>query len=379
MLADELTEHSLSVTETSPEVQTKLKELLPIAGVNNPIDTTAQINAIPNLLEDFIDITLSSNMYASAVIFLAFTGLDKDRVMDRIRALKKVRENHPDIPLITVTLNNKETKKLFVDNDLVIADDPSRAVKMLYAVTQYRNRLQTESNVRENNMYTSEKHELQSPVLTEYEGKKLISQYNLQVTNERLATSAEQAVKYANELGYPVVMKGMSPQILHKTDVGIVSLNINNDSEVREAYNGIKEKVDSVTGAIFDGVLVQEMLVEDSVEMFIGAKKDPVFGQVILVGMGGIYIEVFQDVSMRKAPITLEEAEKMVYELRGSKLLNGVRGERPYDVKALCKTIVLFSEFISNYETSIEEVDLNPIMVFEEGNGVKIVDALITT
>lgn len=378
MLADQLTECSLSVKETPQEVQGKLKKILPIAGVKNPIDTTAQINAIPNLLEDFMDTVLSSGVYNSAIVFLAFTGLDLEKIKTRINALKKVMSNYPHISLITVTLNNDKSKKMFVEHELVLSDDPTRAVNMLKALNFFREKLNQPLEHKQGQDKKENSLTIQSSVLTEYESKKLIQKYDIPVTNERLATSSEEAVAFAKEIGFPVVMKGMSPQILHKTDEGLVHLNINNENDVAQIYQRLKNKIDSIQGAQFDGVLIQEMLTGDSLEMFIGSKKDPVFGQMILVGMGGIYIEVLKDVSMRKAPVSIEEAERMVNELRGSSLLKGVRGKQPYDVEALCEAISKFSQFISRFEHSIEEIDLNPMMVFEHSKGVKAADALIT-
>lgn len=379
MLADQLSEQSLAVTETPQDVQAKLKEILPIAGVKNPIDTTAQINAIPNLLDDFMENVLASGAYDSAITFLAFTGLDLEKVKKRIESINKAASNHNDIPLITVTLTNEDSKQAFVESELVVADDPTRAVTMLKALNFYREFYNHHQfHEVENNTVQKTKLPVSSAVLTEYEGKKLMNEFGLPVTQEKLATSEKEAETFAKEIGYPVAMKGMSPQILHKTDFGLVRLNVTNDQEANETYKVLKENIKSIEGAKFDGVLVQEMLLDDSIEMFIGSKKDPVFGQIVLVGMGGIYIEILKDVAMRKAPISSQEARKMLTELRGYPLLKGARGKPPYDEDVLCEVIAKFSKFISQYEDEIQEIDLNPIMVFEKGKGVKIADALIT-
>lgn len=378
MLADQLAEQSLAVTETPQDVQAKLKEILPIAGVKNPIDTTAQINAIPNLLDDFMENVLASGAYDSAITFLAFTGLDLEKVKKRIHSIKKVAGNHTDIPLITVTLTNEDSKQAFVESGLVAADDPTRAVTMLKALNFYREFYSNHPFDAFEKTSETAKLPVSSTVLTEYEGKKLMKEFGLPVTWEKLATSEQEAEAFAKEIGYPVAMKGMSPQILHKTDFGLVRLHVSNNQEAIETYQVLKDKVNHIEGAQFDGVLIQEMLVDESIEMFIGSKKDPVFGQIVLVGMGGIYIEILKDVAMRKAPISSKEAQKMLKELRGYPLLKGARGKPPYDEEALCEVIAKFSQFISQYEDEIQEIDLNPIMVFEKGKGVKIADALIT-
>lgn len=377
MLADQLTEQNLNVAETPKEVQQKLLEMLPIAGVKNPIDTTAQLNTIPTLLEDFMNTTLDSGAYDAVVVFLAFAGLDLENIPNRIQSLKKVVEKYKDVPIITVTITNEQSHKMFVENGLVVSESPVRAVNMLKALNFYNEHLPRVKNEVE---ITVEKSTLSidKNVLTEYEGKKLVKQFGIPVTNEKLATSAEEAKTFAKEIGYPVAMKGMSPQILHKTDEGLVKLNISSDEDAQNIYQQFKDKIDSIPNAEFDGVLVQEMLSGDFIEMFIGSKKDPVFGQIVLVGMGGIYIEVLKDVAMRKAPISTIEAKRMLKELRGYPLLKGVRGKQPYDEEALCEVIAKFSEFITQYEDEIQEIDLNPIMVFEKGKGVKVADTLIT-
>lgn len=377
MLADELTEQKLNVSETPNDVQEKLKSILPIAGVKNPIDTTAQLNTIPTLLEDFMNTTLASGEYDSVIVFLTFAGLDLDSIPARIESLKKVTEKYKDIPIITVTLTNETSQKMFIENGLVVSDSPSRAVHMIKALNFYnecfnRSKSDAELSVEKSTL------PVELPILTEYEGKKLMKQFNIPITREKLATSIEEAKAFAEKIGFPVAMKGMSPQILHKTDEGLVHLNVSNEKDVEEIFQQLKDKIDSIQGAQFDGVLIQEMLTDDSIEMFIGSKKDPVFGQIIVVGMGGIYIEILKDAVMRKAPISPNEAQRMLNELRGYSLLEGARGKPPYDMEALCEVIAEFSQFVSRHEDEIEEIDLNPIMVFEKGQGVKVADALIT-
>lgn len=170
----------------------------------------------------------------------------------------------------------------------------------------------------------------------------------------------------------------MSPQILHKTEKGLVILNVKDNEEVREKFGILKTIIQQTNGAEFEGVLIQEMLKNDSVEMVVGSKKDPIFGQIVLVGLGGIYIEVLKDVSMRKAPVSVREAEKMIHELRASPILHSYRGKQPYDVEELSKLISQFSHFIVSQEEKLLEVDLNPVMVFTKGQGIKVADGLMT-
>jgi acetate---CoA ligase (ADP-forming) len=375
MLADQLSANGLTLPETPEDVKGKLRDILPIAGVQNPIDTTAQISYMPTLLEDFMESVLASGEYDSAVVFLGFAGLKLDSLSDRIHTLVKLKDKFKEIPQIAVTINNEKSRQMFSDAGLYVSDDPSRAVTVLKALSYFAH--QAEEEMEEAYLPNIDVFGA-STALTEYGSKMILKQYGIPITEERLARTAEEAVQYANEIGYPIVLKGMSPQILHKTDKGLVLLDVKDDKSVKEKFKIFKKIIQQTNGAEFEGVLVQEMLKKDSVEMVVGSKKDPIFGQIVLVGLGGIYIEVLKDVSMRKAPVSVREAEKMIYELRASPILQSYRGKQPYDVEELSKLISQFSHFIASQEEKLVEVDLNPVMVFTKGQGIKVADGLMT-
>lgn len=386
MISDQVTEHGLSLPETPREVQLKLKEILPIAGVKNPLDTTAQVSYMPTLLDDFMESVLGSGQYDAAIVFLGFSGLKPDSIHTKLSSLLKIRNQFPHIPIVTVTLCNPESSKLINDSGLVLNEDPTRAVKMLSGLNRLRefwenteilesaiNSLLVQKTMDINSLASVETKEL-----TEYTSKQLVAKFDVPITEERLARTVEEAVQFANSIGYPVVLKGMSPQILHKTEKGLVILNIKNEQEAEEGFRRLKTIIDDIEGALFEGILIQEMLKEDSVEMYVGAKRDPVFGQMVIVGLGGIFIEVFKDVSMRKAPVSVEMAREMVDELKSSAMLKSFRGKAPYDIEAFSKLISQFSYLVVALEDEVEEADLNPTMVFKEGKGVKVADALMT-
>jgi acyl-CoA synthetase (NDP forming) len=375
MLADQLSANGLTLPETPGVVKEKLREILPIAGVQNPIDTTAQISYMPKLLEEFMESVLSSGEYDSAVVFLGFAGLKLESLKDRISTLVKMKNQYKDIPQIVVTINSEKSRQMFSDAGLYVSDDPSRAVTVSKALSYFAS-LPEEENEE---LYLSNKDVFgSSSVLTEYGSKKILKQYGMPITNEKLARTPEEAIQYANEIGYPIVLKGMSPQILHKTEKGLVFLNVKDNEDATEKFEVLKIIIEQTKGAEFEGVLVQEMLKKDSVEMVVGSKKDPIFGQIVLVGLGGIYIELLKDVSMRKAPVSVSEAEKMIHELRASPILQSYRGKQPYDVEELSKLISQFSHFIVSQGEKLLEVDLNPVMVFTKGQGIKVADGLMT-
>ncbi|MBU8918527.1 acetate--CoA ligase family protein [Bacillus sp. FJAT-29953] len=377
LLADQLTEASLTVPEPSVEVQQQLSDLLPIAGVKNPIDTTAQLNTRQNLLQDFMEIVLSSGEYDSAIVFLAFGGLYPEHAQNHIRSISNIAGKYKETPIITVSLNSEASKKSFMEKRLAVIEDPSRAVNAMKALKYFSQFYKEEFETARFDGMNGVSFDNLPSVLTEHKSKEILKHIGIPITKEQLAATLAEAKIMAREIGYPVALKGMSPQILHKSDKGLVQLNITNEEELEEKFSFIKQQISLTEKAEYEGILVQEMLSKDSVEMFIGANQDPVFGQMILVGLGGIHIEVYKDAVMRKAPISEETAEEMLDELRSKALLKGFRGSAPRDLKALSRVVAKFSQFISTHD-EIEEIDLNPIMVHAEGEGVTVADALIT-
>ncbi len=213
--------------------------------------------------------------------------------------------------------------------------------------------------------------------LTEVESKKVLSIYGIPVTKLGVAKSVDKAVSLAREIGFPVAMKILSPDILHKSDVGGVMLNIGCEEEVEKAYKKIIENVlKHKPDARIEGVVVQEMAPMGR-EIIIGAIRDVSFGPVLMFGLGGIFVEVLNDVSFKLIPITVEEAYEMIDEIKSAPLLKGYRGAPPADIKALVDTLLKVSNMVSELEEHISEMDLNPIFLYEEGKGLKVVDARI--
>jgi acetyl coenzyme A synthetase (ADP forming)-like protein len=201
----------------------------------------------------------------------------------------------------------------------------------------------------------------------------VLESYGFQVPKSRLAETAEQAVSIAEDFGYPVVMKIASPDILHKTDVGGVRLNIRSASDVRDAFDLMVYRAGRyVPGAHIWGCQVQQM-VTGGREILLGMSRDPQFGPLVAFGLGGIYVEALKDVSFRVAPFSREEAHEMIREIRSYRLLEGVRGEPPVDLEALENSLLLISRLVTDFP-EILELDINPLMVFEKGRGAMAID-----
>ena len=212
--------------------------------------------------------------------------------------------------------------------------------------------------------------------LLEEEGQQILRTYGFPLPKSTLAKTESDAVKAAKEIGYPVVMKIASAQIIHKSDAGGVKVGLSNDKEVEDGFKEIIENAKKYDkNAVIKGVLVVEM-VKGGKEMIIGSKLEPGFGPVIMLGMGGIYVEVLKDVTFRLAPVTQRESDDMISSIKTQKLLKGVRGEKPSDIKKLSDCIQRLSQLVTDFK-EIKELDMNPVLVMEEGKGCKILDVRI--
>jgi len=210
--------------------------------------------------------------------------------------------------------------------------------------------------------------------MLEPEAKTICLEYGIPVTTFRVATTVEDAVKFAEEIGYPTVLKVVSPDVIHKFDVGGVVLDVENPEEVQDAYKKILENVKkNKPDAKIQGILVQEMA-PSSTEVIVGSTKDPQFGPALMFGLGGIFVEVLKDVTFRIAPITEQDAREMITEVKAYPVLKGYRGQPPADINAIVKILLNTSKLVMDHQ-EIKELDLNPIIVYEKG--AKTVDARI--
>ncbi len=212
-------------------------------------------------------------------------------------------------------------------------------------------------------------------ILTEPEAKEVFAAYGLPVPKGKLAKTAEDAVKIARAVEYPVVLKIVSPQIIHKSDAGGVKVNLKSDDEVRRAFEEIMENAEHYDPhANILGVYVQHMEPWGT-ETIIGSVNDPQFGPTVMFGLGGIFVEILKDVTFRIAPFSKEEAEDMVKEINGYRILKGARGEKPRDIKAIAEAVSRLSQLVWDFRDEIKEVDANPVIVYEKG--LSVVDARI--
>ena len=203
-------------------------------------------------------------------------------------------------------------------------------------------------------------------VLTEIESKQVLAAAGIPVAETKLAATADEAAKAADEAGYPVVIKIVSPDITHKSDVGGVKVGLGSADEVRAAFEEMIAVVKDVQpNAKIEGVAVQKMAPQGT-EVIIGMSKDPQFGPVLMFGLGGVLVEVLKDVAFRIVPLEERDARQMIEEIKGYPVLEGVRGQGPADIPALQSLLLMLSEFVEA-NPQVEELDLNPVFAYEKG------------
>ncbi len=206
------------------------------------------------------------------------------------------------------------------------------------------------------------------------EAMSVLEYYGIPTARSMTAQTIDEAQNAAAEIGYPVAIKVIAEKLSHKSDIGGVQLNLRNEAAMAEAFN---DMMDSIKGeypeAKIDGVLVQPM-VTGGRELILGGRQDPQFGPVVLIGLGGIFVEIFEEVSVRVAPISRPDAEEMIAELRGAQILRGVRGLKPSDIEAVIDALLRLSQLLVEFP-QIKELDVNPLMVFHEGGGCMALDA----
>lgn len=196
--------------------------------------------------------------------------------------------------------------------------------------------------------------------LSEHQSKELLKSYGILITKEELTTTREEAVQAAKMIGFPVVLKGCSPELTHKTERKLIELNLKDEKDVASAYQRIMDRVE---GSI-DGVLVEEMIKGDR-ELVIGLTRDPQFGPCVMFGLGGIFTEVLKDVSFRVAPLSRTDAMETIKEIKGYPILGAFRGQRPVDMDVLCDALIAVGKIGLDFE-QIKEIDVNPLIVKED-------------
>lgn len=308
---------------------------------------------------------------------------------DLARVLVKMSQQFPNKTILASLMGlaeGIENRKIMSEGGIPYYLYAEPAIKTLKAMYDFKKWVDKASTKAPNLQFTKDTDKVKSIFenvrkhgranLLEEEGYEVLQAYGFPTPKSILCTTEQEGIDAARQIGYPLVMKIVSPDIIHKSDAGGVKVGVKTDDELKSAFRTITENaLKYKSDAKIKGVLVQEM-VKSAKETILGASQDPTFGPVIMFGLGGIYVEVLKDVVFRVAPIDEQEAINMVESIKTIKLLKGVRGEKPSDLKAIADSLQRLSQLVVDFQ-EIKEFDINPLLVLEEGKGARVVDARI--
>lgn len=365
------------------DIRPKIDAVIPPWGSSrNPVDIVgdADFNRFNNVLENVL---AHKNVGSVIAMCTPSATLDYDKLAEVIVKMSKKYKKTMLASLMGLDEGIKN-REILAAGDVPYYTYAEGAIRTLRAMLKFTNWLKTsEGTIAEfkadkskvKNVFDAVKKEGRTNLLEE-EGQEVLRAYGFPLPQSILVTTEDEAVNTAKKIGFPVVMKIASPQIIHKSDAGGVKVGVSSEQGVRDAFNQIITSAKKYNkNATIKGILVQEM-VKGGKELIIGSKLEPGFGPVIMLGMGGIYVEVLKDVTFRLAPVTDKEADDMINSIKTKKLLEGVRGEKPSDLKKLSELIQKLSALVTDFK-EIKELDMNPVLVMEQGNGCKVLDVRI--
>ncbi len=373
LMADHAGELGITMSPLCDEGKKAALALLPFAVAANPLDMTAQVTSVPGGVGRTIEVMLQHGNYGTVMAYLAHSGLAPARFSATLEQLRELRQRYPDKNLILVMLSTPEVDEKLAAIGIPCFGDPTRAVAALAGAVRIK---KLRENLYELPKETSAKSKSLDDVSTEAAAKHVLSAAGLPVLREMLCKTETDAIEAARSLGFPLVAKIVSPDILHKTEIGGVVLNLQDEAAVQTAFSNLMQRArEAVPNARLDGVLLAPM-VRNGVETILGVQVDANFGPMIMFGAGGTAVELYRDVALASAPLTPERARALVKQVRSTALLEGWRGAKPLDMQALVSALCALSEFALSYADEIDSIDINPLVVMDKG--AVCLDAVIT-
>ncbi|MHA1169227.1 MAG: acetate--CoA ligase alpha subunit [Candidatus Hodarchaeales archaeon] len=393
MATDEIERNGLQLASFTLETIEGLKKVLPpTANFYNPVDVIG--DAPPSRFRDAMGVVLRDPGVDGVIIVVTPQEMTAPDELAQLIATRASMSNKPVMVVMMGGQQLENASKFLINHGVPAYPYPERAImamKSLIMHAIYYQKFREDTVTKAYMTIDVSKKKIIKDLfdtvlaegrinLTEYEAKKVVEQYDIKITRENIATDEDEAVRFAREIGYPVVMKIESPDILHKTDVGGVILNIKDDREAERAFTSIiMSSRRHVPNANIKGVLVSEMVdpKKNRHEMIVGVTHDPQFGPLLMVGFGGIFVEVMKDVSFRVTPISKVDAYSMLEDIKSYKLLTGFRGAPPSDVDDLIDVLLKISQLVNDFP-QISEMDINPLFVYDKGDGTLALDVKIT-
>jgi acetyl coenzyme A synthetase (ADP forming)-like protein len=381
MCTDACEHAGLHLASLGPQTTASLQAGLPAeASVLNPIDVLGDAQA--DRYELAVRTALKDPVVSGLIVLL--TPQNVTPIEEVARVIGEIAAEEEEKPILACFIGRETTDAgVEILNQYGVPNypTPERAVGAMRAMLDQR--LWQELPERRPTVFEVDKPKVEKlfadvraegrVTIGDAEARTILEAYGIPVPSSRLAQTPDEAVAFAQEIGYPVAMKIASPDILHKTDIGGVRLNIENDEEVRDAFDLlVYRSTRYMAEAEIWGCLVQDM-VTGGREVILGMNRDPQFGPLLMFGLGGIYVEVLRDVTFRLAPLGREDVQEMITEIRGYPLLRGVRGQRAVDMEGIINTLLRISQLVTDFP-EVVELDINPLLVRDEGQGVVAID-----
>ena len=374
LISDAAEAAAVAMPPMPEEAQARLRALVPFCAPRNPVDCTAQVTNDLSLIGRFAESVAVDGGYTSILAFWSQTAAGRSvgpKLQEQMRA---VRAAHPDRLWVMSMLAPNKVREYEADG-WICFEDPSRAVNAIAAMGRFGEAFEKAGAAPP--AVPLPQVSLPEATPSEAVAKALLAEAGVPAVPEHACSDSEAAVAAAEAIGFPVVLKILSPDILHKSEIGGVMLDVADAEAVRHGVATLLERArQHAPAARIEGVLVAKQI-KGAVEMAMGIFRDPVFGPVAMVGLGGIFIEVLKDVAFRRCPFDVAEAERMIRSLRGFPLLDGARGRPKADLAALSRALSALSAFAAAAGPRLASVDLNPVLVLPEGEGCYAADAVI--
>lgn len=374
-LADDAEAAGLDVAAMPEAAQEKLRQMLPYSSPRNPVDATAQVVSDMDMLTSYVRAMITEGGYDIFTAILG-TGPSSKNFADPLRKALMAAMDGQEGKIRGLTMSAPdEVVRQYERDGFLVYEDGSALAGALGALVWLKQGFDRNRDAAP--VPPGARLELPEGPLSEADAKAILARAGLDFPEEHLVPVGEDVGEAASRIGFPVVLKICSPDIAHKTEAGGVAVNLRDADAARKAAAEILERAaEHAPKARLDGILVAPMAPE-GVETIIGFMQDPVLGPVVMFGLGGIFVEVLKDVTFRAAPFDEAEAMRMIREIRGFAMLEGVRGAPASDVEALARMLSNLSRFAAAHADRIESIDLNPVRVLPRGQGVVPLDALI--
>ena len=371
LISDAAETIGLAVPAMPEGAQARLKAMLPFAAPRNPVDCTAQAFNDISLVGRFMDSMVEEGGYSSILGFFTNVGGSRTIGPPLREQLRAVKARHPERLYVLSLVAGEEVVREYERDGFVVIEDPTRAVVAIHAMGRFG-----EAFARKGGLAPPEVLVVALPegAVSEAEAKRLLGLAGISSAPEGVCSTVEEAVVAAERIGYPVVLKVLSPDIVHKSEIGGVMLGVRDAEAVRAGFGVMMERGRAVLGARVEGVLVARQLV-GGVECIMGIQRDPVFGLVAVFGLGGIFVEIMRDVVMHRCPFGVDVAERMIRSIRAAPILLGARGRAAVNVGAMAEMLSKLSVFAHQAGPRLTAVDLNPVLAMPDG--AFAVDAVI--